>query len=322
MVRPIEQPVFISGWGSFHPTSELTNAELCHRLDTSEDWIDDHVGISSRRVAGPQESAGSMGAAALEVAIASAGCGRSEIDVVVSGTSFDAYDMPSTATRIAAHLNLDAFTFNVGAACSGWLVGLELARAMIQSGQASKVAVCATEHVTPHIDPHDRATVVFFGDAAAAAIVQGSRPVAGLEMIDAEWESDNRAYDAVTLPNGGFFAMDARRTRRWVESALVETSSRVLKRNGLEGVDLRALVCHQANLRLLEWVAVELGVPERRHWHNVEWAGNTSAAGAPTSLFEGIERERDDLRDGDPMLVVTVGAGLNVAAALLRWVGP
>lgn len=319
--RPSSEPVYLSGWGSFHPSGQLTNQDIADRLDTSVEWISRHIGIESRCVAGPEDTASSMGARALSDAIAQAGCRPQDVGAVISATSFDVFDMPSTASRIAAHTGIEAFTFDVRAACSGWLVGIELARGLLHSGRASHVAVCAAEQVTLDVDPDDRATVVFFGDAAAAAIVQSQRPDRGLEVVDFEWGADNAAHDAVVVPHGGYFTMDARRTRTWVEQAIESQATEILERNGLSGADLRALVCHQANLRLLEWVSGRLGVPASRHWHNVEWAGNTSAAGAPSTLAQGLDNAEPELEPGDLFLVVTVGSGLNVAAALLRWMG-
>lgn len=314
-------PVYISGWGSFHPPDQLTNATLAARMETSESWIIEHLGIETRCVAGPDDTASSMGAQALRSAIERADCAPSDISTVISATSSDVIDMPSTASRVAAEVGIDAFTFDVRAACSGWLVGLELARGLLLTGRSSHVAVCAAEQITLDVDPDDRHTAVFFGDGAAATVVQLAPPPEGLELVDLDWSADNGAHDAVVVPHRGYFRMDARRTRRWVEGAIADMADAMLARNGLRGPDLRALVCHQANLRLLEWVAERLEVPEDRHWHNVEWAGNTIAAGAPSALSEGLDQAQGDLRAGDPFLLVTVGSGLNVAAALLRWAG-
>lgn len=315
-------PVYISGWASFHPEGELTNHDLASRLDTSEAWISQHIGIETRRVAGEADTACSMGASALGRAIRRAGCVPADIDTVISATSADTIDMPPTAARMANELGINsAFGFDVRAACSGWVVALELARGLLVTGRAERAAVCAAEHITLAIDPDDRESVVFFGDAAAATVVQLERPKQGLELVDVDWSADNSAHDAVVIPRLGYFRMDAKRTRIWVETAIAETAEAMFKRHDIAAPDLRALVCHQANLRLLEWVSDRLGVPAERHWHNVEWAGNTSAAGAPSTLAEGLDEAEGQLEPGDLFLLITVGSGLNVAAALLRWVG-
>lgn len=313
-------PAYLSGWGSYHPAGRLTNADLVERLDTDHAWLEDRIGINERRVVvDGRDTVASMGAEAVRRAAHRAGCDLADIDTLICGTSFDEMDMPAAAARIAADLHCDAFTFDVRAACSGWLIGVEVARTFLSSGRARRVAVCASERTTLGVDPHDRSTVVFFGDAAAAAIVQDQQPAAGLELADIAWRSDNEEHSTVVLPRDGFFWMDSRRTRAWVEKAIVELAGEVMGRNGLVGSDLAGVVFHQANLRLLEWAADRLYVPPDRHWHNVEWAGNTSAAGAPSVLAEALDRHSHELRPGDLVLVATVGSGLNVVAALFRW---
>jgi 3-oxoacyl-[acyl-carrier-protein] synthase-3 len=312
--------VYLAGWAAHHPEGRLTNDDLVTSLDTTHEWLESRIGILERRIAADDETVAAMGAASVRGAAAGAGLDVGAIDLVISASSFDDHDMPASAARIAALLDSDAFTFDVRAACSGWLVGVEVAAAFLETGRASHVAVCATEKTSLSIDPTDRGTRPFFGDAAGATIVQSERPAQGLEVIDIRRWADNSAHDAVLIPNRGWFQMDGPRTRTWVEGAIAEVAKGLLDDHGLVAADLRGLVCHQANLRLIERVATDLGVPPERHWHNVEWAGNTSAAGAPTSLAAGLDANRADLRPGDPILVVTVGAGLNVVGSLLRWV--
>ena len=127
-------------------------------------------------------------------------------------------------------------------------------------------------------------------------------------------------HSAVEMPYAGWFRMDAARTRIWVEAAIAKMAQELLDRADVSVADVRVLVCHQANLRLIERIAADLGVPADRHWHNVEWAGNTASAGAPSALIHGLSQHQGDLEDGDLILMVTVGAGLNVIGALLRWV--
>ncbi len=310
---------YLTGWGASHASGRLTNQDLVGRLDTNLAWLDAKVGITERRVAADGETVTTLGADALLDAVKSAGITLDTVDLIVGATSFDDHDMPAVAARIADRVGSQAFTFDVRAACSGWLVGLEVADAYLATGRAETVAVVATEQTTLGVDPTDRASVIFFGDGAGAAIVAKDAPRRGARLVDSVRRSDNAEHAAVRLHRGGWFQMDAPVTRRWVERAMIDASSDLLARNGLASGDVRGLVCHQANLRLIERFASALGVDPARHWHNVEWAGNTWSAGAPTSLTEALDREGADLADGDPILVVTVGAGLNVMATLLRW---
>ncbi|HWJ64996.1 MAG TPA: ketoacyl-ACP synthase III [Acidimicrobiales bacterium] len=317
-------PTYLVGWGAHHPAGRLTNDELIERLETTPDWLDSHVGIEERRISEADDTIGTLGAAALDHALAGAGLEAGDLDVIIGASSFDDHDMPAAAARIADEVGSGAFTFDVRAACSGWPVGIEIARTFLDTGRADTVAVVASERTSLSVDPEDRGTVVFFGDAAGAGIVtRGPVPPGGAaRIVDLAWHADNQEHAVVRIPHGGWFEMDGRHTRTWVEKAMAETAAQVLDRNGVASADLRALVCHQANLRLIERFAAQLGVPPERHWHNVEWAGNTSASGAPTSLAGGLDASAEQLDDGDHILVVTVGAGLNVVAMLLRWERP
>ena len=315
-----QRQVYLSGWSAYHPEGRLTNDDLVDRLDTTHEWLEAKIGIRERRKAEDGETIASMGARAAQAALAQAGLGVGDIDLIIGATSFDDVALPAAAARIGDAIGCQAHAFDVKAACSGWMVGLDVADSFLATGKAERILVCAGEHSATGVDPDDRASASFFGDASVAAVVQRERPSRGLELIDLVRDSDNAMHDAVEVPYAGWFRMDAHRTRLWVEAAVAKASNELLDRAGLEAGDLRAFVCHQANLRLLEHVAGHLHVPAERHWHNVEWAGNTASAGAPSALFDALEREHDDLADGDPILVVTVGAGLNVIGALLRWV--
>lgn len=312
--------VFLSGWAAHHPEGRLTNDELVDRLDTTHDWLVTHIGIEERRKAAPDQTLAQLTAPTAAEAIAHAGLRTGDIDTIVGTASYDDVNLPALAARVGDLIGCQGHAFDVKAACSGWMVGLDVAESFLLGGKSERVLVCAAEKSDVGVDPTDRTSVPFFGDAAAAAVVQLERPSAGLEVLDIRRWSDNTMHDAVEIPYGGWFRMDATRTRIWVEAAIAKMVQELLDGAGIGVGDLRALVCHQANLRLIERIADDLGVAPERHWHNVRWAGNTASAGAPTALFEGIEEHRDDLRDGDVILVVTVGAGLNVIGALLRWV--
>lgn len=311
---------YVSAWAAHHPACRQANDHRLEALGTTAEWVDAHLGVRERRVASSGETPAELGAVALREACRRAGVEPAELDLVIGASSFDDHDMPALAARLAARVGSGAFAFDVRAACSGWLVGLQQASAAIVAGRAERVAVCAAEVTTTGVDPADRTSVPLFGDAAAAAIVTRSRPSVGLEVVDLEVRADNQGHDAVVLPHPGWFAMDGGRARDWVESTVPELATGVLARHGLGPADVRGLVCHQANLRLLERVADRLDVPAERHWHNVGWAGNTAAAGAPSALAAALDAHRSELADGDAILVVTVGAGLNAVAALLRWV--
>lgn len=312
--------VYLSGLSAYHPEGRLTNDHLVATLDTSHEWLDTKIGIRERRAAADHETVAQMATTASRQALAAAGIEANDLDLIIGTASYDDFALPALGARVGNELGTSAYAFDVKAACSGWMVGIDTAAAYLGTGRAHRALVCAAEKSALGVDPLDRNSRPFFGDAAAAAIVQIERPPQGLEVIIVRRASDNAEHDAVEIPYAGWFRMDAGRTRIWVEKAIDTMARDLLAAGGLGAADLRALVCHQANLRLLERLATSLGVDPERHWHNVEWAGNTASAGAPTALAEGLHANRDHLADGDPILVITVGAGLNVIGALLRWV--
>lgn len=310
----------IAAWSAQHPTTRAINDDArLGPLGTTAAWVDTHLGIREVRLAGPDESLDVLGAAAVAEACRRAGITPADLDLIIGASSFDTHEMPAVAARVGARLGAPAFGYDVRAACSGFLVGLRTAIGHLASGEASQIVVCATEMTSLGIDPTDRLAIPIFGDAAAAVVVTNRPQTSALAVVDQAWRADHAEHGAVELPRAGWFRMDGPRTRRWVEKAIPDLAGEVLDRHGLVPEDLRALVCHQANLRLIERVATGLGVAEDRHWHNVEWAGNTSSAGAPSSLAAGLDANRADLRDGDLILIATVGSGLNVAVTLLRW---
>lgn len=312
--------IYLSGWGSYHPDLRLTNADIVSRIDTTHEWLETNIGILERRKAAPDETIATMAAIATRQALARAEVQPDELDLIIGTASYDDMLSPSSANRIAAEIGADAHGFDVKAACSGWIVGLDVASALLSNGTASRVLVTAGEHTDFGIDPSTRSGLPFFGDAAAAAVVQRERPARGLQVLATHGFSGNDHTTAVELPNNGYFRMNTGNTRVWVESAIVTMAQHMLSEVGAEVADLRAFVCHQANLRLIERLAARLGVPEDRHWHNVAWAGNTASAGAPTALFEGLDANGESLVDGDLILATTVGAGLNAAGAVFRWI--
>ena len=318
----MSQSVYLSGWGSYHPAERLTNADLITQIDSSHEWLESRIGILERRKASAGETAAMMGTNAARAALDMAAIPPDELDLMVGATSYDDMQVPALSARIGNQLQTNAHAFDVRAACSGWLVGLDVARSFIQAGTSSRVLVTAVEHSDGWLEPGGRSGLTYFGDGAASAVVQLDRPETGLEVLSMHRASDNSLHHAVEVPSFGYFRTDAALTRSWVEPAVAKVAHQILDEAGCSVADLRAMVCHQANLRLIEQIASDMGVHPDKHWHNVEWAGNLASAGAPSALFEGIEANRSSLKDGDLILVVTVGAGLNVVGALLRWIAP
>lgn len=314
---------YIIGWGQVHPDVVIRNRELTRRVDTTDEWLLDRTGIVERRVAPPHVGCADLGAAALRSALERSGRPAADVELLVGSAGFVDHDIPAIAALVARTVRSDAITFDVNSACSGFVFGLEVVRSLMATRGHSLAAVCAAEKGSLVADYDDRTSSVFWGDAAGAVVVADQPPPsAHLEIDDIVLLSDNEAALAVRVPRGGTFRMDNHRTRDHAIRSSHELARQLLGRAGLRAAELGGLVCHQANLRLIERLAAELGVPPERHWHNVEWAGNQSSAGAVTALAAGLDTHGSGLDDGAPILVLTVGAGLNAGGALLRWRTP
>jgi 3-oxoacyl-[acyl-carrier-protein] synthase-3 len=183
-----------------------------------------------------------------------------------------------------------------------------------------RAALCTAEKYTRVIDPSDRRNSIFWGDSAAAVMIQRERPPVGAEIVDVVIENLNEGADLVKIPLGGFFSMDGPAVKGIASKGMVDSATGILRRNGVGPDDLRAFIAHQANLRVLETLVDRLGVDADRHWHNVEMFGNQGAAGVATTFCAGREEHHDDLKDGDLFLLTVFGSGFTGGSALLRWI--
>jgi 3-oxoacyl-[acyl-carrier-protein] synthase-3 len=323
--RPLRQPItraqtFINGLGCHHPERRVTNADLTLRMDTSDEWILDHTGIRERRYAEDDVDTSDLGVLALRSALADAGAKPEDLDLLVCATSTPDLLIPSTACYIANKMALRATAFDVNAACSGFVYGLAVAQGLMHSQRHDRVALCTAEKYTRVIDPEDRANSIFWGDAAGAVVLQRERPTVGIEVVDVTLSAHNQGADLVRIPIGGNFEMHGRAVKKIAFQGMVDSATETLERHQLAPADLRGFVSHQANLRMIEGLSERLGIAEDRHWHNVEMFGNQGAAGVLTSFCAGLQRNADDLRDGDLFLLTVYGAGFTGGSALLRWV--
>jgi 3-oxoacyl-[acyl-carrier-protein] synthase-3 len=311
---------FINGLGVHHPERRVTNADLERRMDTSDEWIRDHTGIRERRYAPDDVDTSDLGAVALAGALEDARVEPDGLDVLICATSTPDALIPSTASYIANKLGLRAFAFDVNAACSGFVYGLAVAEGLMHAQGHERVAVCVAEKYTRVIDPEDRANSIFWGDAAAAVVLQAERPMVGLEIVDVNLSAHNQGADLVRIPIGGSFEMHGRAVKKIAFQGMADSALETLERNRLTVADLRGFVCHQANLRLVEALGERLGLEPGQNWHNVEMFGNQGAASVLTAFCHGLERNAQELQDGDLFLLTVYGSGFTAGSVLLRWV--
>jgi 3-oxoacyl-[acyl-carrier-protein] synthase-3 len=309
---------YIAGTGFHLPEKVIRNADLCKQVDTSDAWILSHTGIAERRAAPDDWNTSDIGVAATRNALARSGWKASELDLLVCATSTPDALIPSTACYMGKKLGVDPVALDVNAACSGFVYGLAVADAMIQSSGYKRVAMCTAEKYTRVTDYKDRASCIFFGDSAGTVLMQREKPQYGLEIVDLIMANVNEGADFVVTPVGGYFRQKGDRVKEYALRCFEQSAKEILARNGLAVSDLRSFTGHQANLRVLETVAKTVGVAPERHWHTVESCGNSGAAGAAMTFCAKLEQYAAELRDGDLFLVTVFGSGFTTGSVLLR----
>ena len=313
-------PTYIAGMGYHHPQERITNADLEKIVDTSDRWIREHTGIVERRGAPDGVDTSHLGVIATQRALESAGCAANELDLLICATSSPDQMLPAAACHIARELRIDPIAFDVNAACSGFTYALAVARSMMEDMGYRRVALCCADKYTRFTDYTDRRSCILFGDSAATVLLQKEKPARGAEVVDLVLSNAHEGIDLVSVPVGGYWQLDGHGLKAPAVEMLVAGASALLARHDLKIQDIRAVMGHQANYRLLEAVAATLGVSEEQHWSNVRMMGNQGASGVLTTFCAGVEKRSSDLRDGDLFLLTVVGAGLTSGCALLRWI--
>lgn len=333
-IASMERYAAISGWGMALPERVVTNHDLATITDTSDEWIRSRTGISERRLVSPGEHTSTLAVAAGRQALERAAVDPATIDLVVLATCTPDRPFPATSCTVQAALGLhNAGAFDLGAACSGFVYGLSVATSMIRSGAHANVLLVAADIFTHFINWQDRNTSVLFGDGAGAVVLQATSQPLG--MLSANLGSWGEGEDLMAVDAGGtrmpaspelldagrqYVYMHGREIFKHAVRGMAESSQRVIADAGLTVADVKLVVPHQANLRIIEAVARRLDVPADRVFVNLEWYGNTSAASVPIALYEAVDQGR--IEPGDHVLLTSFGGGLTWASALLRWGRP
>ena len=320
----------ITGLASYIPDSILDNEMLSKMVDTNDEWITTRVGVKERRILrDPDKGSSYMGIKAVNKMLAETGTNPQDIDLLICATSNPDYRFPSTASVIAHGCGLDrAYAYDIQAACAGFLVALQDARAYISSGIYKKIAVVAAEKMSSMTDYQDRATCPLFGDAAACMLVEPTEEPVGI--IDAEFHIDGSGLPHLLMKAGGsarptsqetldarehYVYQEGRAVYRAAVLSMLTSTQNVMKRNNLTGNDIDFLVPHQANLRIIEAISKRIEVPDDKVLINIEYRGNTSAASIPLCLDEN----RNRLHKGDKIVMTAFGAGFTWGAMYLIW---
>jgi 3-oxoacyl-[acyl-carrier-protein] synthase III len=290
--------VALTGLGAQLPKKVLDNAELARRLDVTEQWIFSRTGINERRIAGDEETSGTLATSAGRSALERAGIDPSDLDFVIVATCTPDYLLPSTAALVAATLGATrAAAYDLNAACSGFLYGIAQAAAVIESGGARRVLLCGADVLSRSIDYTDPKSSIL-GPFRLHA--DGSRP----ELL-------------YVPPETGFIRMDGREVYKRAVQEMTASVRAILLDANITADDVDLLVAHQANARILRAVGERLGFPSERLMTNIARVGNTSAASIPLALAEAVES--GILKDGDRVVLTAFGAGFTWGAGVLRW---
>ncbi|MGH3648736.1 MAG: beta-ketoacyl-ACP synthase III [Micromonosporaceae bacterium] len=312
------------GLGAYRPSRVVSNAEICERIDSSDEWIRTRSGIIERRWATEDETLISMSVAAARDAIKAAGVAPEQVGVLIVATSTYLMNTPASAVEIARQAGCtNAAAFDISAACAGFCHGLALGSDMIRGGTAEYVVVIGAEKLSTFTDPEDRSTAFIFADGAGA-VVLGPSGEPGIGPV--VWGADGEQGDAirqnkdfVTLINNGepgYVQMDGQRVFRWAVYSMIPVARRALEAAGVTVDDLGAFIPHQANLRIIDAMVRGLKLPAKvAVATDIEHQGNTSAASVPLAMHAMFEA--GTARSGDLALVMGFGAGLVYAAQVV-----
>ena len=330
---PMQNNFILRGFGRYVPERIMTNADLEQVVDTNDEWIRSRTGIKQRHIAAVGESASDMACEAAKMALKNAGMDASELTHIFCATFTPDSMIPSTACRIQEKLGVTKqVCFDIQAACSGFLYGLQTARAYLALEPDSKILIVATEVISRRLNWGDRTTCILFGDAAGAAILTSGTDEELPRVIDIKLEADGRLGDLLTVNGGGsnfcytlgeavgeefFVQMQGRDIFKHAVRTMVSASEAILEKHGFEKSDVDVLLPHQANWRIIDAVGRKFGIDEKKVFCNIENYGNTSAASVPLAMSEAVES--GFIKKGDLVLVPTFGGGFTWGAGLIQF---
>ncbi|MDO8531162.1 MAG: beta-ketoacyl-ACP synthase III [Dehalococcoidia bacterium] len=322
----------IIGWGKAVPARGLTNADMERMVETTSEWIVERTGIRKRYWAGPDESASVLGAEAARMAIKRAGISPEDIDLIILATMTPDKTSPATASIVQRKIGAKrAATFDLQAACPGFVYGLATAYNFIKSGAFRTILVIGSEILSRVIDQTDRRVCVLFGDGAGAVIVQASPEakdgpfnfVLGCDSDHADVLFVRGPFDVAEQagPPGEYFTvMQGPEVFKNAVRVMAKAGQELMGKMNWTLSDVQLVIPHQANKRILDATGRALGAPPEKVYCNIERYGNTSSATIPIAICDAVDEGR--LKPGDNVLFLAFGAGLTYAAMGIRWNPP
>jgi 3-oxoacyl-[acyl-carrier-protein] synthase-3 len=320
----------ITAVAGFVPDYVLTNEELEKMVDTNDEWIQTRTGIKERRILrGEGQGTSVMATKVLEKLLTNRGIDAMELDGVIVATITPDYFFPTTANLVADNVGAkNAMSFDMAAACSGFLYALETGANYIRSGMYKKIAVIGADKMSSITDYSDRNSCILFGDGAAGVLLGPNNE--GLGIQDTILRSDGVGKDLIYIKGGGsvygvsedtikkgyhYFYQDGKSVFKYAVNSMAGIAAEVMERNNLTGEDIAYLVPHQANKRIIDATANKMGVGPEKVTLNIERYGNTTAATIPLCLWEW----EDKFKKGDNLILAAFGGGFTWGATYLKW---
>ena len=322
----------ISGVGHYTPERILTNHDLEKMVDTNDEWIVSRTGISERRIAAEGEFTSHMSVKAINELLETTDTGVSEIDVIIVATVTPDRFFPSTACIVQERIGAkNCWGFDLSAACSGFIFGLNTASRFIESGAYKKVIVVGVDAMSTIMNYKDRNTCILVGDGAGAVLVEPSEEE-GFGIIDSMSLIDGSGADHLYMPAGGsekpathetidadehYLHQDGKKVYINDVKGMADISAKILERNGLNGEDIDVFIPHQANKRIIDSTAKRLNIDPSKVIINIGKYGNTTAGTIPLGIYDAVQDGR--LKKGDVTVLASFGAGYTLGSTLLKW---
>ncbi|MFN4244865.1 MAG: beta-ketoacyl-ACP synthase III [Brevinematia bacterium] len=323
--------VRILGTGMYVPPKILTNHDLEKMVETNDEWIRTRTGIVERRIAEDNVATSDLATEASRIAIENAGLKPEDIDAIICATITPDMVFPATAYLIADKLGIKRPGFDINAACSGFLYSSVLASSLLRSGFFRNILVIGAETLSRITDWQDRSTCVLFGDGAGAFVYTIDESES--EILAVELGGDGGCADLLYMPAGGsrlpasektvkdrlhFIKMNGRETFKMAVRMMTESVEKVIEKSGIKKDDIKLVIPHQANIRIIDSIAEYLGVKrEEKIFVNLDKYGNTSAASIPIAFHEALSQGR--IKRGDIVVLVAFGGGFSWGAIALRY---
>ena len=313
------------------PEKILTNYDIEKMVQTSDEWIQNRTGIKQRHIASDDEASSDLSTQVANKLLKKRGINPEQIDIIIVGTITPDHLTPSTAAIVQNNINAqNAWAFDLSAACSGYLFGLETGSKLIESGKYKTVMVIGVDTMTSILDFKDRETCIIFGDGAGGVILEPSKSDNGI--ISSILKTDGSGASSLNVLAGGsrkpateetianrehFIRQDGKKVFKFAVKRMTDVSKELLLKNGLSGNDIKLFIPHQANKRIIDATGKRCGIPKDRVLLNIDRYGNTTAGTIPIALNEAVENKL--INNGDYILLSAFGSGFTWGSILIKW---